>query len=102
MLEIKKKYLEMIDSGFNLILEKLEPYSNNIIENEGSINLSISKIGEYLFNRQPSSLQLWGSSPLTGPSRFRMEEKEWIHEKKNIPLKKYLELEVSDICQKRN
>ncbi|KAF5140414.1 hypothetical protein G9O61_00g014300 [Vairimorpha ceranae] len=58
MTNIKKVYNEMIDRGFNYILDKMEPLSDNITEQEGSLSVNIKDLGEYLFNRQPALLDL--------------------------------------------
>lgn len=97
MTYIKKVYNEMIDRGFNYILDKMEPLSDNITEQEGSLSVNIKDLGEYLFNRQPVSYQLWGSSPITGPSRFNLQGDKWIQEKKNISLQEFLDLEIKNI-----
>jgi frataxin len=87
----------MVDKAFNMLLNKMECLSDTVNEQDGGISFSINNIGEYMFNRQPTSKQLWASSPITGPCRFNIKEDQWIHYKNNLSLSKYLDMEISQI-----
>ncbi|KAF9744315.1 Frataxin, mitosomal [Nosema granulosis] len=89
------KFNKMISQAFSYISDKLEPFSTDISEDSSSLSISIQGIGEYLFNKQPASQQLWGSSPLSGPCRFDLVEGRWIHNKKKVDLEKYIEEEIA-------
>ncbi|EQB60682.1 frataxin [Vairimorpha apis BRL 01] len=93
----KYNFNKMIEKGFNTIINMMEKFTDNVSESESSLGFNVEKVGDYLFNRQSASNQLWASSPITGPSRFNIENNKWIHYKTKIPLNKFLENEIEKI-----
>ncbi|EJW03997.1 iron donor protein CyaY [Edhazardia aedis USNM 41457] len=51
-----------------------QPYKFDLEHEEGVLSFKIPKIGEYVLNRQPPVQQLWISSPITGPKKFRLDK----------------------------
>lgn len=97
---VPSKFNKMVGNALDFISDRLESYSADISENSGSLSIFLDGIGEYLFNKQPASLQLWGSSPLSGPCRFDLVEDRWIHNRRKIDLEEYLEEEIQRMRKK--
>lgn len=70
---------------------------------DGNLQVKVENVGEYMFNKQPASMQIWASSPITGPRRFDIHGNyEWIDTKNNVPLSRYVEEELKRIQSKLN
>nr|ABW91182.1 mitochondrial frataxin [Nosema bombycis] len=93
----KPNFSRMIEKAISLISDKFDPFHGDFSEDSGTLSINLKGIGEYLFNKQPSTHQLWGSSPLTGPCRFDLVEDKWIHTRKKIDLEKYINEEINKI-----
>ncbi|CAD25004.1 FRATAXIN [Encephalitozoon cuniculi GB-M1] len=62
---------------------------------DGNLQIKIDNVGEYMFNKQPASMQIWASSPITGPRKFDIcRRHEWIDLKSNTSFSRYIEEEL--------
>lgn len=96
-----KEYYELINTTLFKLCSKFEKIKDADVNiQEGQLQCKIKGIGEYLFNRQPSTTQLWVSSPLTGPFKFDIVNGKWFDPKHNVSFKLYIEKEFEKIKQK--
>ncbi|OCF62105.1 hypothetical protein L486_01771 [Kwoniella mangroviensis CBS 10435] len=67
------------------------------------MTLSLPPHGTYVINKQPPNLQIWMSSPLSGPSRFDyITSKGWVHHRdEKIVLKDLLEQELRELLRRQ-
>jgi frataxin len=56
--------------------------------------------GTYVINRQRPNLQLWLSSPQSGPKRYDFVNGLWLYKHDGMPLHRLLEQELSKIMSK--
>lgn len=64
----------------------------------GVLTVKISeKDGTYVINKQPSNLQIWLSSPVSGPFRYDLEDGTWVYKRTSQTLHELLSDEVSKI-----
>lgn len=57
-------------------------------------------IGTYVLNKQTPNLQIWLSSPSSGPKRFDLVEKRWIYKRTGESLDSLLTDEISKCLEK--
>lgn len=73
-------------------------YDGDVDYQEGNLQFKVPGIGEYVFNKQPPTMQIWASSPLTGPAKFRIDSRSgWIEQRHNVPFNLYIEEELRRI-----
>ncbi|KAG5858967.1 frataxin-like domain-containing protein [Encephalitozoon hellem] len=101
----KPLYHRLADEALSNLSEHLE---DNLCDGyadykDGNLQIKVGNVGEYMFNKQPASMQIWASSPITGPRRFDIYRSyEWIDTKNNVTLSKYIEEELKKIHSKLN
>lgn len=67
----------------------------------GVLNLTLPPYGTYVLNKQPPNLQIWMSSPVSGPSRFEYVDGSWVHHRKEgVRLGELLSGELKEILEK--
>lgn len=54
----------------------------------------------FVLNKQPSLLQIWLSSPISGPWRFNFINEDWVSKRNNTELHSLISKEVSGILKK--
>lgn len=91
----KVRYNSLIKKVFDKTIELYDPISD-LIEDNGVINIK-TKIGEYVINKQPSVFQLWMSSPLSGPTKYKMCKNNFRNIKDNRMYLDVIEDEVKKI-----
>lgn len=99
----KSLYHRLANEALSGLSEQLEqmPYGGDMDYQEGNLQYSVKGIGEYVFNKQPPAMQIWASSPITGPAKFSVDRKHgWIESKRNIPFSSYVEEELKKIQDK--
>lgn len=104
-------FLEQVEC----VLEELNHESIEEIQNGGGVlTIDITHCGSFVLNKQAPNLQLWLSSPLSGPHHYNMVEEEeaprtatashsanWLCEKDQHSLKEKLESELSQALGKQ-
>lgn len=63
------------------------------------LTITLGENGTYVLNKQPPNLQIWLSSPLSGPKRYDWDpiKHEWIYRRDGSSLEGLLKEELSDI-----
>jgi frataxin len=97
---ISNKTLESLNDKFD---ELSDEYSNKL-SNEYDVNYSNgvltvkvdSKYGTYVINKQTPNLQIWLSSPLSGPKRYDFINNRWIYKHDGESLHSLLTREISE------
>ncbi|WRT69829.1 iron donor protein CyaY [Kwoniella shivajii] len=105
-----EEYERVSEQDMDVLHENLEiyveQYGNNDWEVEyssGVMTLLIPPYGTYVINKQPPNLQIWISSPISGPARFDYIDGVWVHHRKShIKLGELLNTELNDILEKNN
>ncbi|XP_062595227.1 frataxin, mitochondrial-like [Saccostrea cucullata] len=65
--------------------------------NSGVLTVKISdKFGTYVINKQPSNVQIWLSSPVSGPFRYDFIDDTWVYSRTSQTLHELLSEEVSE------
>ncbi|ELA47911.1 frataxin [Vavraia culicis subsp. floridensis] len=82
LISLEKK----LDNGYGEI-----EHNNNVIE------YSVDGIGRYIVSRQPSVMELWVSSPISGPSKFELKDRHFVEKKSKTEIMKYFDAEVQKI-----
>lgn len=68
----------------------------------GNLLCRVDGVGEYVFSKQPPAMQIWASSPLTGPAKFRMDRKHgWVDLRHGEPFSAYIKHELERIHRMR-
>ena len=91
--------LESLSEKFDQIGEDLsEELSKNydVSFNNGVLTVKFGpSIGTYVLNKQTPNLQIWLSSPLSGPKRYDLINNQWIYKRTNESLNQLLSNEIS-------
>ncbi|KAH9412227.1 frataxin [Ordospora pajunii] len=101
----KVMYHKLANNALEVLSERLE---DELIDAEqdykdGNLQVKIQGVGEYVFNKQPYTMQIWASSPITGPRKFDLGRDAWIDPRSGVSLQSYMgrELERINIKQKQ-
>lgn len=106
--EIKLHYEKISNETLESLTERLDELSDELddqISNEydvsfsnGVLNLKLGpEHGTYVINKQTPNLQIWLSSPISGPKRFDFIDNTWIYKRTGESLHALLTKELSDI-----
>ncbi|KAM0672370.1 frataxin [Ordospora colligata] len=68
---------------------------------DGNLQVKIQDIGEYVFNKQPYTMQIWASSPVTGPRKFDINRDGWTDSRSGVSLQSYIDRELEQIKMKQ-
>lgn len=97
------EYHELADEALETITESYERLVENKPEidvdlSQGVLTLMVPPIGTYVLNKQPPNLQIWLSSPISGPKRFDWDEddKKWISSRDQSTLGLLLKQETKE------
>jgi frataxin len=65
----------------------------------GVLTVKLSSLGTFVINKQPPNLQVWLSSPVSGPSRYDYDDtrKEWVYKRNNKELVGVLNEELTTL-----
>lgn len=98
---------DTLDSLHEYFEDLFEKYDNkpdsDVVLSSGVLTVNFgSKSGTYVINKQTPNLQIWLSSPLSGPKRYDYHEimDAWIYRHDNQSLHQLLQQEVSNIFGK--
>ena len=97
------QYHELADDSLEAITDSYE----RLIEQKPEIDVDLSQgvltvisppVGTYVLNKQPPNLQIWLSSPISGPKRYHWDEenKKWVYLRDNTTLGALLKQEVKE------
>lgn len=99
--ELADNTLDSLHEYFEDLFEKYDKASDSdIMLSSGVLTVNFgSKNGTYVINKQTPNLQIWLSSPSSGPKRYDYHEKldAWIYRHDNQSLHQLLQHEVSNI-----
>ncbi|RVD92242.1 iron donor protein [Tubulinosema ratisbonensis] len=76
--------------------------TEDISINDGVLTWKVQKVGDYLFNKQTPTKQLWVSSPVTGPYKFDFINCYFYNKKNKLLFDKYLKNELKEIKRIKN
>ncbi|ELQ75646.1 Mitochondrial matrix protein frataxin, involved in Fe/S protein biosynthesis [Trachipleistophora hominis] len=93
----QRSYLTAAHNTLTALEKKLDNDYGEIEHNNNVIEYTVDGVGRYVVSRQPSVMELWVSSPITGPSKFGMVEKKFVEKKNGMEIMKYFEMEMERI-----
>ena len=102
------RYLEETHKLFEYIYDRIDNLDLQILENidltEGVLNIKFKLNRYYVINIQRPNLQIWLSSPISGPQRFQFdqEEKIWKNIRNSKNLVSILNDEINQILKENN
>ncbi|KIO20428.1 hypothetical protein M407DRAFT_29951 [Tulasnella calospora MUT 4182] len=102
------KYHDLADESMDRLLESLEEIVENaegaedweVDYSSGVLTLKVGEHGTYVINKQPPNMQIWLSSPTSGPKRYDYSNDNggvWFYARDNKSLKNLLEEELKVI-----
>jgi frataxin len=104
--KVADETLESLTEKFDFIGEEIE--DNNVSDyydvtySSGVLTVKLGpSIGTFVLNKQSPNLQLWLSSPLSGPKRFDLIENKWIYKRTGESLHELLSNELSKSLKKQ-
>jgi len=101
---IAEETLESLSEKFDSLSEELDEIQAKHYDVEyssGVLNIKLGpKYGTYVLNKQTPNLQLWLSSPSSGPKRFDFINNTWIYKRTNESLHDLLSQEISKCFNK--
>ena len=102
--KVADETLESLHEYFDELLDRCPCIVDNELK-DGVLNVSLDHSGSktYVINKQSVNLQVWLSSPISGPKRFDYYEKEdaWIYRRTKQSLHQLLQLEISDVIPEK-
>jgi frataxin len=102
------RYITEVDNVMNFIFEKIDEKEYEITDNinlsAGVLNFTFCKNKNYVINIQRPNLQIWLSSPYSGPQRFEFnaESEKWINIRNGRSLLEILNEEINSILEENN
>lgn len=109
--DVKNKYeqasnetLESLTERFELIFDELADKGEVRLDDDadvtfsnGVLTIKLGKdLGTYVINKQSPNLQIWLSSPVSGPKRFDLIDHTWIYKHTGETLHQLLARELSE------
>jgi frataxin len=87
-------------TNYNVKLLKFKNLLIFVLIQDGVLNIQFgAPYGSYVINRQRPNLQIWLSSPTSGPKRYDFIDGRWIYKHDGVCLHDLLEKETSEILK---
>jgi len=102
------RYLQETHKIFEYIFEKIDSLDLDLIDNidltEGVLNIKFKSNQSYVLNIQRPNLQIWLSSPISGPQRFEYDQDKdvWFNIRNSKNLLSILNEEFNKIIKDNN
>ncbi|ODN84965.1 iron donor protein CyaY [Cryptococcus amylolentus CBS 6039] len=71
--EVADRDMETLHENLEIFCEQYGKDDWEVEYSSGVLNLTLPPYGTYVLNKQPPNLQIWLSSPLSGPNRFEFQ-----------------------------
>ncbi|WVQ77534.1 iron donor protein CyaY [Cryptococcus sp. DSM 104548] len=71
--EVADRDMETLHENLEIFCEQFGKDDWEVEYSSGVLNLTLPPYGTYVLNKQPPNLQIWLSSPLSGPNRFEFQ-----------------------------
>ncbi|OWZ51946.1 iron donor protein CyaY [Cryptococcus neoformans] len=98
---VSERDMETLNESLEIFCEDFGNGNWEIEYSSGVLNLTLPPYGTYVLNKQPPNLQIWMSSPVSGPSRFEYVNDSWVHHRKEgVKLGELLSGELKEILEK--
>jgi frataxin len=91
-------YHHLSDHALEEIADRIDGIANDVTLSDGVVTIH-TQHGTWVVNKQAPNLQIWLSSPISGPARFNydIENKQWVHARDiKIKLRELLEQEMKE------
>nr|XP_031857978.1 iron donor protein CyaY [Kwoniella shandongensis]KAA5525050.1 iron donor protein CyaY [Kwoniella shandongensis] len=100
--EVSEEDMDKLHENLEILCEQYGPDDWEVEYSSGVMTLILPPHGTYVINKQPPNLQIWMSSPLSGPSRFEYVDGKWTHHRKSeVTLGTLLEDELRTLLEKQ-
>jgi len=100
--EIADEFLE----GLEPVLEVLEKYVQDgdfdVVYSQGVLTVELGEHGSWVLNKQTPNRQIWWSSPISGPKRFKynIDTERWVNTRDGNDMLELLKEEIKTITGK--
>ena len=102
---VANETLESLCERFDLLAEELGdsvPKEYDVSYSNGDLSVKLGDSnGTYVLNKQTPNLQIWLSSPVSGPKRFDFVDNKWIYKRTGESLNDLLSLEMTKCFGKK-
>lgn len=102
--KLSNNTLEDLTERFDEIGEQLDDAQSHefdVTYSSGVLTVKFGpSIGTYVLNKQVPNLQIWLSSPSSGPKRFDLIERQWVYKRTGETLHQLLTKEISSALKK--
>ncbi|KYQ91760.1 frataxin [Tieghemostelium lacteum] len=101
-------YHKIANDELDLYNEKLEALGQSLDidgfdleSSDGVLTLKLGKMGTYVINKQSPNMQIWWSSPISGPKRFdySISKSLWVDNRDSTPMRDLLKKEIHHLCK---
>lgn len=110
--EAKMKYEIAAEETLESLAERFDSLADSLTDEQGKefdctyssgvLNVKLGgELGTYVLNKQTPNLQIWLSSPVSGPKRFDFVDNSWVYKRTGESLHSILSKEFSE-CFKQN
>ena len=110
--DIKLNYETIAEETLQSLSERFDSLADELSETEakqydveyssGVLKVKLgSELGTYVLNKQTPNLQIWLSSPISGPKRFDYVNNTWVYKRTNESLHALLSEEISECFKRR-
>ncbi|WVQ84438.1 iron donor protein CyaY [Cryptococcus sp. DSM 104549] len=97
---ISEADMDKMHENLEALCEQFGPEDWEVEYSSGVMTLSVPPTGTYVINKQPPNLQIWMSSPVSGPSRFEYVDGVWVHHRQaGVKLGELLDVELRGILK---
>ena len=78
-LRVVEHYLEDLQDKLDEVMEDNSGVVEDVSLHQSVLQLEMADSKIYVINKQTPNLQIWLSSPFSGPQRFDYQEGEWLN-----------------------
>ncbi|KLO13939.1 Frataxin [Schizopora paradoxa] len=104
-----REYHKLSDHTMEALLEQLEGVVDEMGDpgyeveySSGVLTLKLGEKGTYVMNKQPPNMQIWLSSPVSGPKRYDYlhSHRGWIYSRDGMSVQDLLRTELSSLLER--
>jgi frataxin len=101
---VANETLESLTEKFDQLNDELNslPADYDISYSSGVLTIKLGgRLGTYVINKQTPNLQIWLSSPISGPKRYDLVENKWLYKRTGECMHELLSIEISKLLNER-
>mmetsp|Transcript_7092 Transcript_7092/g.8117 ORF Transcript_7092/g.8117 Transcript_7092/m.8117 type:complete len:192 (-) Transcript_7092:1090-1665(-) len=96
--DIADECLEGLEPALEVLDQYVEGDDFDVVYSQGVLTLDLGEYGSWVLNKQTPNRQIWWSSPISGPKRYRFdfESRRWINTRDGHDMLELLMKEIAD------